>query len=404
MFEQRKNTNEDKSKAAANVIIQRKNNEKSKASITDNRPVTQLKRVLINGVLTNVPDDYVVQPSQGRRLDGAIGEPQTNPENNLERNKEVRRLSYEAALLRQQQARERGMPRIKQERESDESFHNQLILTGNSKAIYDRMGPFEKWREHIDGRHQQHGREVYTKALHGKDPDPDYNKNMLEADRSISNTFGRRFNARDFHEAHKATFSDPTEFGTHFRKGPLDINYRGFKSPIDKLRLEHREDPLIDSFNTPNIETPNHTVKLADPTKHPSEMVQDILNQHYENIGLAESSDDKFQAIAKTHKNLENLHPYVDHNSRVNRLVLNRLLAEQGMAPAILENPLDVHHSDMETWSDSIKSGQEKWLSHVRRLGDQTDEWQELNKRSSMAKRFSPSISHEEIINEFMRK
>lgn len=245
--------------------------------------------------------------------------------------------------------------------------------------IYEMVGPGAKWREHIDAAHHGLGKNVYVEGLHGKKPDPNYNRAMMDADRHVRSTFGRQFTFDDYHRTHALAIADKgDEYGSRFRLGELPVGTRenAFNASPEELATENvapfggaaHVPPLVKSF-TPSAQADDGRAKvvLADIVKggNPQDVyrahITNLLGAYYERVGAAESPADKLAAIAHLHKSLENLHPYGDANTRTNRLVLNRMLAEQRMAPTMLDQPLDVHHTKAADWVKHIQSGQERW-------------------------------------------
>lgn len=317
-----------------------------------------------------------------------------------ETRKEMRRRAAEAAEARMVKQRERGRPRLRQKREQEEaeqeSMAKMLLRLKEPQAIYDTLGPEDKWREHIDERHQHHGKNVYVKGFHGRKPDPEYNKRMMEADRYVSSTFGREFDVRDYLELRKR-IAKPGEMGAFPRKGELAIRYDKFLDPISTISSE--KDPyvkeLTEDYEHPETQEHSPAVVLRD-VEDPVAEVHGVLGGHYKAIGEAETEEDKLEVIARTHRQLENLHPFVDYNSRTNRLVLNRLLAEQNLPPTILHNPLDVHRMSSAKWIDQIKKGQKLWMKQAERVEEgrmmegtsAKDEWRKHDRMQELLKKY----------------
>ncbi|HYO16718.1 MAG TPA: Fic family protein [Thermoanaerobaculia bacterium] len=312
----------------------------------------------------------------------------------------MRRRAAEAAEARMVKQRERGRPRLRKQREQEEAEQESMAKTllgfKKPQAIYDTLGPEDKWREHIDGRHQHHGKNVYVKGFHGRRPDPEYNKRMMEADRYVSSTFGRQFNVEDYLELRKR-IAKPGDMGAYPRKGELALRYDEFLDPISTLSSE--KDPYVKKFDPDyeHPETQEHSaaVVLRD-VEDPIGEIDSVLGGHYKSIDEAESEDDKMEVIARTHRQLENLHPFVDYNSRTNRLVLNRLLAEQNLPPTILHNPLDVHRMSSTKWIEQIKKGQKDWMKQAERVEEgrmrkdtsAEDEWKKHDRMQEFLKRY----------------
>jgi hypothetical protein len=76
----------------------------------------------------------------------------------------------------------------------------------------------------------------------------------------------------------------------------------------------------------------------------------------------AEGRDVKLRAIALCCRNLEQLHPFPDGNARtIGVLVLNKLLLEQGLPPAALEDANRLDAYSVAEVMQEIKKGQERF-------------------------------------------
>lgn len=299
---------------------------------------------------------------------------------------ERRKLMYEAAMARQTRAQERGMPRLRKEREAREARARAELLRLPPELLYDRLGPNDKWREHIDGRHHHYGKNVYVKGRHGRKPDPNYNTAMMEADRFIRSRIGKGFTAKDYRDLHFLTLPNKDDLGRFPRQGPLPIRFAGFKSRISTLAKENTSPkgtglpPLVKGFDrnstydvTGNIRG-DHVVLAG--IKNPETAVEKILQAYHKRISDASTPDEKLGIIVETHKALENLHPYIDANTRTNRLVLNKMLAENQLPLTMLDNPLEVHHTDLKAWKASIQKGQDRWVKEATSPDRNPGDWQ----------------------------
>jgi hypothetical protein len=258
------------------------------------------------------------------------------------------------------------------------------MLESTPEEIHRRLPPSEKWREHIDAKHHHHGRDVYKQGLHrgGKNKDPTYNERMMQADLAIGGTFGRDFTVHDYAALRNQVAPDRGEFGASLRHGASKLE---FPDLIDRRKdVEH---PLIDISHTRKAVR----IGLKKTDNNPLDDVDRILKAHYEDIGRVYDSDERLKITARTHRDLENLHPYVDYNTRTNRLVLNRLLAEQKQPMALLHDPLSVHVRSPEGWADHIRDGQKRWADQARQTTpqDSARQWENFGKIRHMGPKLS---------------
>src|SRR5260370_7771334 len=57
-------------------------------------------------------------------------------------------------------------------------------------------------------------------------------------------------------------------------------------------------------------------------------------------VGLPRDSSPTAEAVAARHATFERIHPFIDGNGRVGRLLMNLLLVRLGYPPAIIQKPL----------------------------------------------------------------
>jgi hypothetical protein len=92
------------------------------------------------------------------------------------------------------------------------------------------------------------------------------------------------------------------------------------------------------------------------PERPMADLVQQLIQTYYREDADATSDLARFMAIIDLYQALEALHPFKDATSRTNHLVLNKLLAEHGFNPAILEKPNSPVHT-REEWAVIVLRG-----------------------------------------------
>lgn len=260
---------------------------------------------------------------------------------------------------------------VQTEYSESELIDNELfdVQVSFSKDIYDRLGPLEKWREHIDGRHQYLGRTVYQEGLHrgGKNKDPLYNAQLLEADRYVASTIGKDFGVKEYDHVHRLV-TGGSAFERSVRKESTRFTYdKLLASPTDLMM----EDSYIKSIKTTSVNgiEKEAVIEIA-PVEDAMGEVDRLLRNYKKRMkelrqrGL-DTPDNLLREIVFTHKKLENLHPHIDYNTRTHRLILNRMLAENRLPLTILESPLDVSRTRFSSWVEEIKKGQNEWLKRA---------------------------------------
>ena len=73
-------------------------------------------------------------------------------------------------------------------------------------------------------------------------------------------------------------------------------------------------------------------VHIGDKNMPPFELIDDKINDLFADIKNIEN-DDVFEAISRFHLRFENIHPFIDGNGRVGRLLINLMLIHAGFLP-----------------------------------------------------------------------
>jgi len=401
-------------------------------------PAPAARRVVRRGVLMQVDEDDKPirrppeEPRDDKRVDRQPGDA------------DRRALRADAAERRLAKQHERNTP--SRALAADRAFMARIRGRLKPQQIYDLLGPREKWREHIDGQHHVFGSNVYVEGLHRRadlerrrEPvprsgiaDPKYNTVMLAADRYVSKTFEfGRFTVEHYKKLRQIVA--PSGHPAALRIGITAVTVRRFHDSLDALRAE--ANPYLD-FESKGT---SHRVLFKAPLRVSMDVVRDILTAHYAEMAkltgdmkvhdakhdarhvmriardakevdlatIGESRMDraKLRIIATTHKELESLHPYVDYNTRTNRLVLNRLLVEAGLLPTILHDPNAVYHQTLGRWIHTIRQGISTWISYARqfaRLDAPNLGWPRADEKSAAASAASRGFDEKAMTAKYM--
>lgn len=256
------------------------------------------------------------------------------------------------------------------------------------------------WREIVDARHHEHGANVYDQGLHRPEDweeagygseeearqdfaEPGYLESAMRARAFVGSRIGQRVDADFLEQVHALASSHKEETEDYHRgyrtRADKESHVR-FDAPEDyqvgapaaavreldpRFTVAHRDDGLTENLADLPPGTGNEeSLLLHFPAKRPKALkaeVNNVLGHYYRRIGRQRTREQKLRLIARTHRRLENLHPFLDANTRTNRLILHKLLVEQGMSPVILENPLKVHLNSDEEWAGVLAQGMERW-------------------------------------------
>lgn len=259
------------------------------------------------------------------------------------------------------------------------------------------------WREIVDGQYHEFGPDVFDKALHIKgaeeaDKEPGYLESALAAREYGASTLGQKMDSDMYlamhalatahkHEYQEGDDEDLEGFHSGYRTEKDDEVHAEYgeidKDGGDYERGKHmpalREiDPTIakavtdrsGGFDEPSKwpatkEGDNHFALwyLPKTQEQVAQHAEEIFGEYYASLEKAESREDKLQLIATAHRQLENLHAFMDGTSRTNRIVLHKMLVENGMTPTILEKPTLSPLRTNQEWAEEIELGMAKWQS-----------------------------------------
>jgi len=119
--------------------------------------------------------------------------------------------------------------------------------------------------------------------------------------------------------------------------------YKGYKYILSKRELNvetllntHKYVLYFDPENAGVYRT--SAVRIADKNMPPFEYIPDKINELFEvTAELNIDNINVFEAIAAFHLRFENIHPFIDGNGRVGRLLLNRMLLNSRFLPINLK-------------------------------------------------------------------
>lgn len=239
-----------------------------------------------------------------------------------------------------------------------------------TRMQYDVLGG-EKWREFIDAKdHDAALASVGTNNITHPGEYYDYRRTQAQGPLTkVGNHFSAFVDADAFVSDRLNTRLTAAEYfhiNTLATQGISSAELKGVRNREvtwslppglnEKQRAALAEKGLDDLSHGMNNTT---TVHVAMPQEGMLARVQGLLDRYYEALGTSDSVT-RFSAIIELYESLEALHAFKDGTSRTNHLVLNKLLAENGLDPAILNEP------------DSPTSSHAEFGQHVLRGIQQT--------------------------------
>jgi hypothetical protein len=91
------------------------------------------------------------------------------------------------------------------------------------------------------------------------------------------------------------------------------------------------------------------------------EIVDELFNHFNATITTLTDVESKIRCIADLFQMLEWLHPFGDGQGRTDLILLSKLLCENGLHPAILDEPFVSTYSSLDEWVAYLKQGLIKW-------------------------------------------
>lgn len=135
---------------------------------------------------------------------------------------------------------------------------------------------------------------------------------------------------------------------------------KGADKIVPKLPIT---DNFLDEVMT-KLKTDTYDFKLgANRNGVIEKKVSAAIERYHTEVTLANNDDTKIRAIARCIHQLEIIHPFPDGNCRTMMLVMNKLLVQQGLNPAILENPNRIDAYSVDEICEEIKRGQQNFAN-----------------------------------------
>ncbi len=95
--------------------------------------------------------------------------------------------------------------------------------------------------------------------------------------------------------------------------------------------------------------------------------LSDLYEAEAQNI--RNGSGDPIELAAKIQHALVSIHPFVDGNGRFSRLIMDRILKEFGLPPALVDDSSDDIYMSPTEWSTHVRKGVVKYLNRALALG-----------------------------------
>jgi len=270
------------------------------------------------------------------------------------------------------------------------------------------------WMQIIDGKFHQHGPMVFDEGLHNPDKkEPGFFASLKSGCELASEHLTEGLSVHFYKELHKklcAHFNgnennvlmSNAETGI-FRNDSVSFTYTDLLSP-DSITSELwtkykcREKFLAlnkyimqfsNQFQIPTIawisawEDTGIKIEYRCTSSHDHErIIQFLFNDYRQKIDLLNMKldettstseidtlvSDKVEAIADLFQKLEWLHPFPDGQGRTDLVLQAKLLSEEGLSPAILQNPYVSTYLPLPEWKAHLLEGIKKWKEEKGRV------------------------------------
>jgi hypothetical protein len=212
---------------------------------------------------------------------------------------------------------------------------------------FDALGT-EKWREFIDAKDHETAQKWAQE--NGKHPGEFYDyrngekaldswRDFQHADAFVQQRLGTRLSANEYgHVNMMAMHSAAYRKGW---RGEEEVTW-GLPKPASEKEAQALTGKGLELMEG------NQKVRVPMPREGIKKAVQGHLDAYYTAREAAQDTDQHVGAITTLYQNLEALHAFKDGTSRTNHLVLNKLLTEVGLHPAVLHEPDSPVHTHDE--------------------------------------------------------
>lgn len=254
------------------------------------------------------------------------------------------------------------------------------IQLNKAQEIYDASGR-EKWREYIDAKdHETALKELEAGLL--SHPGEYYDYQRTQDGRVKTGNHWKAFQKADAYVSQSIVDQTPLDAREYLKIHMLAAE--GYESPAKKgwrdaevtwgLRdpTPEKIENLTDKGLGVEQGQDRATVTVPAPDRPMGEQVQELFGEFHELRQELPAA-----AAFRLYQKLEALHPTKDASSRTNHLILNRLLAEYGLAPAILNEPNTPEQSYLGA-VDNILAGSRR--GHQIAMGQHPSSVEELQK------------------------
>jgi len=229
----------------------------------------------------------------------------------------------------------------------DKSFLSYALITGVTKKP-ERVFGDKAWADYLDGR-------LFAREYGRKDLTPEFiirlHKKLIQrSDPEISGQIR-------YGDAKAAAYDDPAK--------PVTYTTGQVKAIEQNPQLTFLRVPPKDNDSTTGFIIFPHSSPIAQTRE---EITKDLkqLCEWFNNVKKQESYNPHIVAGILQHR-LISLHPFMDGNGRLTRVLMNWSLENDGETPSVIDNPSEDILTDEETWISYVSDGSKKYRALKKR-------------------------------------
>ena len=306
-------------------------------------------------------------------------------------------------------------------------FFSSIVFADAQETFFKLKSVNQFWRQLIDGKDQMYGERVYDEGFHGGHVEPGFLQGATEASDAAPELFPDNLSLDAYVALHtKATAYQAKEKpkgSGFFATIPPDPNGPRIKEVHESLSKDQFKwmaelsnisggnleqchtnvralsDAMASKYNN---EQPIHRIELEN--SHliinflPSNNIANIADKIFDDFNKNQNKN--IELISQLYRELELLHYFQDGNTRTNLILMNWLLAREGLNPVILQEPALPIFLTQEQSIKLLQDGMEEWRKEATEQNQERHDKQAqvLKEKQDDKKRM------EELKQQFMKK
>ena len=256
---------------------------------------------------------------------------------------------------------------------------NETVDVGALQTRYDALGS-DQWKENIDAYAHPHGKFVFDHALHGGCSEPGFLGGILRGQHFVREHLGQKTTTDMMMSLHKVICAHFKGTSNNVLMGwekvgvfrDVDDHLSWHISNVERYEISDgaRADLAeleVADFQPYSEENGTTTLRYRTMARDAVEnKIQGYLDTYYSEISVAETRREKLTAIGKFYRNCSWTHTTRDGSGRLDMMLLQKHLCENGLPGAFLEYPYRSSTLSFEDWIDYLELSITNWETAVR--------------------------------------